>query len=107
MTFSSYVYILRCNDGSYYVGKTQGSLEIRIAQHNAGSFGGYTSPRRPVVLIWSEEFEFITDANAAERQIKGWRREKKEALIAGEFAKLPGLSRRGARPSPRPSTSSL
>jgi len=45
-----YVYILRCADGSYYVGSTRSSLETRIAQHNAGTFGGHTSTRRPVTL---------------------------------------------------------
>ena len=106
MNFVSHVYILRCSDGSYYVGKTQGNLEFRVAQHNSGTCGGYTFARRPVTLVWSQEFASVTDAIAAERQVKGWRREKKEALIAGEFAKLPGLSRRGARPSPNPSSSS-
>jgi len=90
----AFVYMLRCRGGSYYVGRTQGSLELRIAQHNAGTFAGYTFTRRPVSLVWSQEFAVITDANAAERQIKGWRREKKEALIAGDFALLQELSRR-------------
>ena len=66
-----YVYILRCADGFYYVGITRGSLEGRVAQHNAGNFGGYTASRRPVLLVWQQEFLRITDAIAAERQIKG------------------------------------
>jgi hypothetical protein len=50
-----YVYILRCADGSYYVGNTRGDLETRIGQHNAATFGGYTSKRRPVELVFAQE----------------------------------------------------
>ena len=100
----AFVYVLRCRDGSYYVGTTRDSLERRVAEHNAGSLGGYTSARRPVQLVFHQEFERITDAIAAERQLKGWRREKKEALIHGDLRSLPSLSKRGAgavRPSRR------
>ena len=79
------VYMLRCADGSYYVGSTRGTLDDRVNQHNAGSYGGYTAKRRPVTLVWHEFFDRITDAIAAERQLKGWRRAKKEALIRGDF----------------------
>jgi putative endonuclease len=88
----AFVYILRCHDGSYYVGTTHDSLERRVAEHNAGSFGGYTSARRPVQLVFHQEFERISDAIAAERQLKGWRRAKKEALIRGDYAVLRGLA---------------
>jgi len=71
------VYILPCCDGSYYVGSTRGSLEARIAQHNAGHFGGYTKKRRPVTPVWPQDFYRITDTIAAERQVKGWTRAKK------------------------------
>jgi len=91
-----YVYMLRCADGSYYVGLTRGSLEDRIGQHNAGSYGGYTAARRPVVLVWQQEFQRVTDAIAAERQIKGWGRAKKEALIQGDFELLQLLSQQYA-----------
>jgi putative endonuclease len=90
---NAFVYILKCSDGSYYVGSARGSLERRILQHNAGSFGGYTFDRRPVTLVYSQDFERITDAVAAERKLKGWSRAKKEALIAGEFNRLPGLAK--------------
>ncbi len=90
----AWFYILLCSDGSYYVGTTRGDLERRFAQHQSGSFGGYTARRRPVTLAYSQYFQRITDAIAAERQVKGWRREKKEALIRGDFALLPALSRR-------------
>jgi putative endonuclease len=101
---SAYLYILRCADGSYYVGTTVGSLDKRVAEHQAGAYDGYTARRRPVALVFHSHFERMDDAAAAERQIKGWRREKKEALIRGDFAALPFLARRGAtavRPSRR------
>ncbi len=91
---SAYVYILKCFDGSYYVGKTQTTLERRIAEHNAGTFAGYTSSRRPVSLLSHQEFQRYDDANNAERQIKGWSRAKKEALMAGDMDLLQTLSRR-------------
>jgi putative endonuclease len=72
-------------------------LERRVHEHNAGAYGGYTSTRRPVTLVYSQWFERITDAIAAERQVKGWSRAKKEALIRGDFGALPELSRRGRR----------
>ena len=95
-----YVYMLRCADGSYYVGSATGeSLAIRVDQHNAGAYKGYTFSRRPVVLVWSEHFERITDGIAAERQLKGWSRAKKEALLRSDWAKMNELaSRRGGLP---------
>jgi putative endonuclease len=89
----AFVYILRCSDGSYYVGSTRDSLEARVGQHNDGTFGGYTARRRPVLLVFHQEFQQITDAITAERQIKGWSRAKKEALIQGDFAGLQALAR--------------
>ena len=98
----AFVYMLRCADGSFYVGSaTAKDLTPRIAQHQAGTFGGYTSLRRPVELVWSGCFDRITDAIAAERQIKGWSRAKKIALIDGNWACLQELSkRRGGKPKP-------
>jgi putative endonuclease len=90
----AYVYIVLCQDGSFYTGSTRGSLEDRVNQHNAGSFGGYTITRRPVRLVYSEYFDRIMDAVSAERQIKGWSRAKKEALLRGDFDALKVLSRR-------------
>ena len=86
---SAYLYILRCADGSYYVGTTRGELEARIAEHQAGRFDGYTARRRPITLVFHQHFERIEDAVAAERQVKGWRREKKEALIRGDSQHYP------------------
>ena len=88
------LYIVRCADGSFYIGITRSELDLRIAQHNAGSFGGYTSTRRPVVLVYSQWFERITDAIENERKIKRWSRAKKQALIDGNFALLRSLARR-------------
>ena len=95
----AYLYMLRCADGSYYVGSTRTDLEFRVAQHDAGALGGYTAERRPVSLVFSQHFESISDAIAAERQVKGWSRAKKEALISGDWDRVSMLARRG-RPHP-------
>ncbi|HVV27592.1 MAG TPA: GIY-YIG nuclease family protein [Rhizomicrobium sp.] len=94
-----HVYMLRCADGSYYVGLTREGLDKRIGEHQGGQFPGYTHTRRPVTLVWSQDFQWLKDAIACERRIKGWRREKKEALIRGDYDALPGLART-ARPHP-------
>ena len=85
-------YLLRCNDGSYYAGHTD-SLETRIAAHQSGLYPGYTSGRQPVALVWTQEFATREEAIAAERRIKGWSRAKKEALIAGDWARIQALAR--------------
>jgi putative endonuclease len=94
---SAYVYILRCSDGLYYVGSAQSGLDQRVAEHNAGTYDGWTAKRRPVPLVFAQQFESITDALSAERKLKGWGRAKKDALIRGDLAALPSLSRRGAQ----------
>jgi len=94
---SAFVYILLCADRSYYVGSAIGDdLTQHIAQHNSGFYGGYTSTRRPVQLAWSQHFERITDAIAAERQLKGWSRAKKEALIRGDWSSVQNFAKRRA-----------
>ena len=90
----AHVYMLRCADGSYYVGSARLGLDRRVSEHNHGTFGGYTSKRLPIELVWAEHFLDITDAIAVERQIKGWSRAKKEVLIRGDFASIKDLSRR-------------
>jgi putative endonuclease len=90
----AYAYMLRCADGTYYVGSARLGLERRLAEHNAGTYGGYTSKRRPVSLVWSQHFLNITDAIGAERQIKGWSRAKKEALIKDDYEAIRLLSKR-------------
>lgn len=96
------LYILKCADGSYYVGTARNGLEARVGEHNAGVGGAYTVKRRPVRLVFAQHFDAITDAIAAERQVKGWSRAKKEALIASDWALITALSRRrGPHPSRR------
>lgn len=90
---SFHCYMLRCADGSYYVGHSD-DLEARIAAHQSGLIGGYTQPRRPVQLVWSQEFGERDEAFRAERQIKGWSRAKKEALIRGDWDGVQYLSRK-------------
>lgn len=93
-----HVYMLRCADGSYYIGSTTGDdIGPRIDQHNAGTYKGYTLTRRPVVLVWSEYFDRITDGIAVERQLKGWSRAKKEALISADWTTISALARRPER----------
>ncbi len=94
---TAFLYILCCRDGAYYVGTTRGTLEQRVAEHNTGRFDGWTARRRPVELVFHQVFERIEDAIAAERQVKGWRREKKEALIRGDYQLLPALASRATR----------
>ncbi|MBD8904162.1 hypothetical protein MBTS_18255 [Methylobacterium bullatum] len=94
---AAFAYILRCADGSYYVGSARGeTLDKRLGEHHAGTFQGYTSKRRPVVLVYAEEFERVTDAIAFERRLKGWSRAKKEALIASDWDALQRLAKRPA-----------
>jgi len=94
MNAGAFLYIVRCRDGSYYVGTARHGIERRIAEHNAGTFGGYTATRRPVELVFSQWFDRIADAIAAEQQVKGWSRAKKEALMRNDFQKLRLLSQR-------------
>lgn len=91
-----YLYILLCADGHYYVGSTT-NLELRLAAHQAGDGGDFTARRRPVALMHSQEFETLHDAFLAERQVKGWSRQKKEALIRGDYEALPVLARSGVK----------
>ena len=100
-----YVYILLCADSSTYTGVT-GNLERRLYEHQNGLIKGcYTHPRRPVALSFAQEFQDINEAIAREKQIKGWSRKKKQALIAGDFEKLKQLA--GSHPSTsHPSTGS-
>jgi len=87
-----FVYMLRCSDDSYYTGHTD-DLDLRMAQHHHGELPGYTQARRPVRLVWSQETATRDEALAAERQLKGWSRAKKEALIAGDWTAISRLAR--------------
>jgi len=76
------VYILQCNDGSYYVGITT-DIDDRLREHNAGQGSEFTKKRRPVYLVYTETHESYASARKREAQLKGWRRKKKEWLIRG------------------------
>ena len=83
-----WVYLLKCADKSYYAGHTD-NLENRLAQHHAKEIlSCYTATRLPVTLVYSQEFSTRAEALASERQIKGWSRKKKEALINGDWETL-------------------
>lgn len=87
--------MLKCADGLFYVGHTD-DLESRFAAHQSGLTGSFTKNRRPVELVWSQEFSKREEALAAERQIKGWSRAKKKALIAGDWDLISRLARSGS-----------
>ena len=88
-----YVYIVRCKDGSYYTGVTN-DIERRINEHNSDDSAiSYTSTRRPVELVFFEEFNDIMQAIELEKQIKGWSRKKKEAFISQNWDELKLLSK--------------
>jgi putative endonuclease len=86
-----YMYILECSDGSYYTGSTN-NLDLRLKQHDAGDGANHTKKHLPVKLVYYEEFDRIDSAFYREKQVQGWSRKKKEALIAGFQDKLPELS---------------
>ena len=94
-TLAYHVYMLRCSDGSYYVGHTN-DLEHRLAAHERGAIEGYTLARRPVDLVFSDRFSTRLEAFHRERRIKGWFRARKEALIKGDWDGLVELSNRSS-----------
>ncbi len=98
---SFWAYMLHCRGGTFYTGHTD-DLEKRIAQHKSGIIPGFTSNRLPVELVWSQDFPTRHEALAAERQIKGWSRAKKLALIRGDWDAVS----RHAKKKSGPSTSS-
>jgi len=77
-----WMYILKCNDDTYYTGSTN-DLEKRILQHTKGLGAKYTKKRLPVELVYYEEYERVDLAFNREKQVQGWSRNKKEALMAG------------------------
>ena len=88
------VYILRCSDGTYYTGITN-DIDRRLAEHMEGnSPKSYTFRRRPVEVVFYQDFEDVTVAIDAEKQLKKWSVAKKEALINEQYDLLPGLSRK-------------
>ena len=83
-------YMLRCADGTFYVGSTR-NLEKRLYEHQIGQGADYTRKRRPVQLVWTEEHENIGLAFARKKQIQGWSRVKRVALIEQRYDALHGL----------------
>ncbi len=82
------IYILECADGSYYTGITN-DVDRRFYEHREGLIEGcYTHNKRPVNLVYTEEYTDVLQAISREKQIKGWTRRKKKALIDGDFEKL-------------------
>ena len=86
-----YTYILECADGSYYTGSTN-DLTFRLEQHQRGEGANHTRKRLPVKLVYVEEYPRIDEAFYREKQIQGWSRKKKEALIGGRNRDLPELA---------------
>jgi putative endonuclease len=87
----AWTYIVECADKSYYVGSTT-DLDRRLWEHNEGLGAKYTRRRRPVRLVYAEEFARVRDAYEWEKQIQGWGRAKREALIRGDYDALPELA---------------
>ncbi len=87
-----YVYILLCSNGSYYTGSTN-DLERRLQEHFSGEGANHTKKYPLVELLYYEEFQRIDEAFYREKQIQGWNRKKKEALIEGRFDDLPELAK--------------
>jgi len=87
------MYILRCRDGSFYVGSTR-DIERRLAEHASGAGAAYTRRRLPVELVFSQYFDRIDDAYVSEKQVQGWSRAKRLALIDGRTELLPELSKK-------------
>ncbi len=89
-----WVYILKCADNSYYTGHTD-DLQKRIAEHSGNAFPGcYTATRLPIVCVYTQTFETRLEALTAERQIKGWSRRKKAALVNGDWNEVTRLGKR-------------
>ena len=88
---SGFMYILECSDGSFYIGSTK-DIEKRLVKHQEGKGANHTKKRLPVKLVYVEEYLRIDTAFYREKQVQGWRREKKDTLIKGELEKLPGLA---------------
>ncbi|MCC7119653.1 MAG: GIY-YIG nuclease family protein [Anaerolineales bacterium] len=95
----AWMYILKCSDNSYYVGSTK-DLEYRFSEHQAGKGAKYTSRRLPVELVYSEEYERVVDAYIREKQVQGWSRAKREALINGTQELLPKLAKKKFKKKP-------
>ncbi len=96
MTF--WAYMLHCRGGAFYVGHTD-ELERRIGDHQSGLMPGFSADHLPVEHVWSQEFVTRDEAKAAEKQIKGWSRAKKLALISGDWDRISALAKGKGGPS--------
>lgn len=95
-----WVYILECADTSYYTGHAD-ILQRRVATHQRGEMAGYTRNRRPVTVVFNQEFASREEAFQAERRINGWSRAKKEALYEQDWSALRRLAKaHGSTSSP-------
>ncbi len=88
-----FMYILECSDGTYYTGSTK-NLEKRLREHQNSKGAYYTKRRQPVKLVYFEEYKRVDEAFYREKQVQGWSRKKKEALINGKYELLPRLSKK-------------
>ena len=86
------MYILLCSDDTYYTGSTN-TLDIRVKQHQDGEGANYTAKRLPVELLYYEEYPHVALAFKREKQVQGWSRKKKEALMDGRLDDLPPLAK--------------
>ncbi|MFZ2488274.1 MAG: GIY-YIG nuclease family protein [Anaerolineae bacterium] len=100
-----YLYILECADGSYYTGSTW-DLEKRLWEHQNGMGANHTRKRLPVYLVYCEQYNRIEDAFRREKQIQGWSRRKKQALMRGDEESLKKHSRNYGELKALPSTGS-
>jgi len=91
-----YMYILECSDKTFYTGSTK-DLERRLSEHQNGKGAKYTRARLPVKLLYYEEYISVGDAFRREKQIQGWRRKKKKALVEGQYEELPLLAKKKGR----------
>jgi putative endonuclease len=89
----AWMYILECGDGSYYVGSTR-NLDLRFTPHKEEKGSRYTSERLPIQLVYYEEYDKVPEAYDREKQVQGWSRRKREALINGSPELLPALAKK-------------
>ena len=97
----AWMYILKCADGSYYVGSAK-DLNLRLVQHQSGMGSRFTSKRLPVELVYGEEYDRVSDAYAREKQVQNWGRAKREALIQGNLDDLPSLAKKKFEKNKKP-----
>jgi predicted GIY-YIG superfamily endonuclease/proteasome lid subunit RPN8/RPN11 len=93
-----WTYLLHCRGGVFYTGHTD-DLERRIGEHKSGLVRGFTQDLLPLELVWTQEFVTRDEAKAAEKQIKGWSKRKKLALIRGDWTEISRLAESNSGPS--------